>query len=151
MRLNEFLEQFGMSAPSSARLIDRSYFDDPDPRWLKNHPVYVGKCLGHLRGDEVIPSVGLLQLMGKQAQKRISVNDRGEWLLICGRDLFAETITSHKGVNKGDIAVILNKNDECIGYGKVVAPFDTKKVVVKRMFDLGDIMRRELKRGKRRR
>lgn len=141
MKLNEFLKQFGMSAPS-CKLISHSYFVVPDSYWLKFQPVYIGECIAHERGNNIVPSVDFLQVMGKQAKRKVVVNEKGEWLFICGRDLFEDAIVKSNGAKKDDIVVVLNQHMECIGYGR----FIDSKIAVKRIFDIGDLLRREKKR-----
>jgi len=148
LTLQEFLDDFEMKVPSDVRMVGRSYFKVYDESWLKHHPHYIGECIAHERGNTCIPSIDFLQVMGKNAKKRVVVDDKGEWLFICGRDLFTATITQRKGVELGDIVVVLNKHGECIGYGEVIAPFELKNVVIKRRFDIGDLLRREKNRRK---
>lgn len=142
MNVDEFLKQFGISRKMEVQLIGRSYFIAEKTVFGKI-PVYSGECIAHLRGERIAPSISFLQQIGKEARKHVVVNPKGEWLFICGRDIFSKSIISHNNPEKGDIVVVLNQHRECIGYGEIAAPLNEKNVVVKRIFDIGDLLRRE--------
>jgi ribosome biogenesis protein Nip4 len=145
MNLEEFLKPFGMKKAIDAQLVGRSHFIIKDKQFLGKRPVYSGECIAHIRGPVLIPSIDFLQQIGKEARKQIVVNEKAEWLYICGRDVFAKGIISHNNPMIGDRVVVLNKHKECLGYGDVIAPLDGKRVVIKRLFDIGDLLRRERK------
>ncbi len=145
MNIQEFLKQFGITKETGAQAVGRSYFIVKDKNFLGRHPIYAGECIAHIRGPVLIPSIDFLQQIGKEARKHIIVNAKAEWLFICGRDIFAKGIASHNNPAMGDRVVILNQHKECIGFGDVIAPLDGKRVVIKRLFDLGDLLRRERK------
>lgn len=140
--LQEFLQPFGIKQAPEAQQIGRSYFIVKE-----NIPgaVYNGECIAHIRGPVLIPSITFLQKIGKEARKHVILKEKAEWLYICGRDVFAKGIASHNNPEVGDRVVILNEQKECIGYGDMVEPFDTKRTVIKRLFDIGDLLRRERK------
>ena len=144
MNLEEFLALFGIQKKVAAELVGRSYFSFKDKALLSKRPLFIGECIAHLRGPVLIPSIGFLQEIGRLAKHRVVVNPEGEWLFICGRDVFGKSIVKHTDPKIGDRVVILNRHSECIGYGDVVGPMDGK-VVVKRLFDIGDLLRRERK------
>ena len=145
MNIDEFLKPFGIKKKTDAQLLGRSYFIVKDKQLLDKKPIYSGQCIAHVRGPVLIPTIDLLQQIGKEARKYVIVNEKAEWLFICARDIFAKGIASHNNPTLGDRVVILNQQKECLGYGDVVAPLDTKKVVIKRLFDIGDLLRRERK------
>lgn len=143
LTLKEFLAKFEIADEKKAVLIGRSYFESPQESLLRRRPVYSGRCLAHLRGESVIPSLDLLQEIGRKAKYKVTLSKEGEWLFICGRDIFGKSITSHNNPPLGARVVVINAQKECLGYGDVVAPLEEKKVVVRRIFDLGDLLRRE--------
>lgn len=145
MNIQEFLKPFGIKKETGAQAVGRSYFIVKDKNLLGKHPIYAGECIAHIRGPVLIPSIDFLQQIAKEARKHIIVNAKAEWLFICGRDIFAKGITSHNNPAMGDRVVILNQHKECIGFGDVIAPLDGKRVVIKRLFDIGDLLRRERK------
>ena len=145
MNIQEFLKPFGIKKETGAQIVGRSYFIVKDKNFLAKHPIYAGECIAHIRGPVLIPSIDFLQQIGKEARKHIIVNEKAEWLFICGRDIFAKGIVSHNNPAMNDRVVILNQHKECIGFGDVIAPLDGQRVVIKRLFDLGDLLRRERK------
>lgn len=147
MTLKDFLKQFGISQDIPATVLGRSHFIVKEKALLSQFPIWSGELIAHERGPALIPSVDLLQKIGKGARHKLTVTPQGEWLFICGRDVFAKSIKEHTNPVKGDKVAILNEEKECIGYGEVIAPLDTqgKKPVIQRLFDLGDLLRRERK------
>jgi len=111
---------------------------------LPKSPFYIGQYLGRRRGKDFFPSLFLLNLLAKESEKKISINDKGEWLFICGRDLFAKSIVVKHGAI-GELVLVLNKYEECLGYGSIIAKFNAEHTVVKNLFDIGDFLRRERK------
>lgn len=76
------------------------------------------------------------------------IDEKTEWLFICGRDIFKRGIIEIKGSKrKSNYTLILNQHDECLGFGKILHNIDEennkKKVVVKNISDIGDFLRRE--------
>ena len=143
MNLKEFLARFEITDEKKAALIGRSYFESIDESLLKRHPIYSGKCVAHIRGEVIVPSLDFLQEIGRKAKYKVTLSKEGEWLFICGRDVFGKSITNHNNPPLGARVVIVTADKECLGYGDVVAPLEEKKVVIRRIFDLGDLLRRE--------
>ncbi len=141
MKLKDFLNEFGINEIPQAKLVGRSYFIIEDESLLSKNPAYIGECIAHLRGEGIIPSIDFLQKIGKTARKHVIVNPEAEWLFICGRDLFKEKISVHNNPEKGEKTAVLNQHGECIGYG-------TYNGGIKRLYDIGDLLRRERKKGK---
>ncbi|MBW2973376.1 hypothetical protein KY346_03205 [Candidatus Woesearchaeota archaeon] len=98
--------------------------------------------IGIFLGKKEKPSLHLLGLIAKHSKKKIWVNEKGAWLFICGRDIFAKSITKCSGKIK-DFVLIMNQHDECLGYGQMVNDLSSKKTVIKNEFDIGDFLRRE--------
>ena len=145
MNLQEFLRLFGIKKELATQLVGRSYYLVKDRQLLSKHPAYAGECIAHIRGPVLIPSIDFLQQIGKEARKHVVLNPKAEWLYICGRDVFAKGIASHNNPAVGDRVVVLNQHKECLGYGDMTAPLTEQRVVIKRLFDIGDLLRRERK------
>lgn len=145
MKIPEFLKPFGIKRNIEVELIGRSYFIVKDQTLLRKRPLYIGECIAHVRGPALIPSIDFLQQIGKEARRHVILNPKGEWLFICGRDVFGKSIVKHNNPEVGERVVVLNEHKECIGYGDVTAPITEEKIVVKRLFDIGDLLRRERK------
>lgn len=102
-------------------------------------PCYSGIYLGRSKKEKFYPSSWLLQQAAKLSDKKAVVNSKAEWMLICGKDVWGENIVSST-IDSGDV-LILNKHNECIGYG--VIEHRGKRKYIRRLFDIGDLLRRE--------
>lgn len=107
---------------------------------------YIGSYLGKVKDGVFSPGFEFLKMLPQKNANCIVVDEKTEWLFICGRDVFKRGITGMKGSTKrGDYVLVLNKNGETLGYGRVTCDFgEVKKgVAVKNILDLGDFLRRE--------
>ena len=101
--------------------------------------VYEGAVVLRL-GKIPTPGLRLLEELGRTASKKAWVTPKGEWLFICGRNVLPGNITKTAGDPKpSDAVVVLNRHDECIGYGEL------QEKQLTRWFDIGDFLRRERK------
>ncbi len=144
MNVKEFLSQFKIHNVPVCALVGRSYFEIPKKleKFASKRPSYIGKCIAHVRGPVLIPSIDFLQYVGRHCKKKVVVNKDGAWLFICGRDVFSKSVVSTVGSPvPDDFVVVMNEYDEALGYGK----FTSDKIIVKRLFDIGDLLRRERK------
>ena len=107
---------------------------------------YAGIYLGKAKNGRFFPSFNLLRIVAEGKSNKIVVDGKTEWLFICGRDVFKQSIISVTGSKrKGDHTLILNQYGECLGFGKILYNLDREKegVVVKNISDIGDFLRRE--------
>ncbi len=107
---------------------------------------YAGVYLGKLKEDRFFPSFGLLRIMTRGKANRIIVDEKTEWLFICGRDVFRRGILGVVGApHEGDHVLVLNQYSECLGFGKFLGlgAKQGREVAVKNILDLGDFLRRE--------
>jgi ribosome biogenesis protein Nip4 len=110
----------------------------------QRRPAFAGTLLAAERGDGLRPSTQLLDMLAKTDAKSVTINEKAEWLVICGRPPLLSSIVSKKGdPQKGDTVLILNTKDECIGYGTIKDDWIAKKGIVRLEYDLGDFLRRE--------
>ena len=112
---------------------------------------YAGVYLGKAKRGVFFPSFTLLAMIGEQGANKVVVDDRTEWLFVCGRDIFKQGIITVSGSRKkGTHTLVLNKQGECLGFGRILCNLDAeenkRKVVVKNVSDIGDFLRRERKR-----
>jgi predicted ribosome-associated RNA-binding protein Tma20 len=85
-------------------------------------------------------------MISEEDANKVIVDRRTEWLFVCGRDLFGKGIVTLKGSpKKGDLTLVLNEDNECLGFGKIVHDLNEKKegVAVRNIADVGDFLRRE--------
>jgi len=111
---------------------------------------YAGVYLGKVKNGVFFPSFPLLAMIAERRANRIVVDERTEWLFVCGRDIFRKGIITVSGSTKrGAHTLVLNKGCECLGFGRILcnldAEEDRRKVVVKNVSDVGDFLRRERK------
>jgi predicted ribosome-associated RNA-binding protein Tma20 len=145
MNFEDWLKQYGNFNVPKLTQIGRSQFTNVEHTLLSKQPVYSGELIGFQKKDSWAPSVDFLQKMAKNSKRHVVVDDKGEWMTICGRDLFGTSIVSHNNPGMGDFVVILNKHKEAIGLGKIVSEMTGKNVVVQRLYDIGDLLRRTIR------
>jgi ribosome biogenesis protein Nip4 len=101
-------------------------------------PSYEGLVLG--KEEQFFePSLFLLELLSKETNNKVFVNAQAEWLFLCGRDVFPESV--EKNNSKNIIFLVQNSKDENLGLG-----MKTKhkgKNIIKNLKDRGDFLRRE--------
>ncbi|MGQ9552449.1 MAG: hypothetical protein ACUVUE_08505 [Candidatus Bathycorpusculaceae bacterium] len=115
-------------------------------RLIREDFFYAGTYLGKIKNGRFFPSFSLLKILAETEANRIIVDERTEWLFICGRDVFRRGITEVFGSpKKDDYALILNRHGECLGFGRLIRDIGDKngRVVVKNISDIGDFLRRE--------
>lgn len=110
---------------------------------------YAGIYLGKAKDRLFFPSFPLLGMIAeKEGVNKTVVNEKAEWLFVCGRDLFKQGIVK-MGVSarRGTYTLVLNERGECLGFGKIVSKIaqieDKRAVIVKNISDIGDFLRRE--------
>jgi len=109
----------------------------------KHVPSFIGVALGEKK-KIFVPSTYLLSKIVDSTENKVVVNKQGAWLFICGRHVYARSIFSfNKSQKIDDIVLVMNEFNECLGYGQVINPLDSKKVAVQNLFDIGDFVRRE--------
>ena len=114
---------------------------------------HAGIYLGKQRGAVFFPSFNLLAMIAKAGANEVIVDEKTEWLFICGRDVFKRGIIRATGsVKKGSCTLVLNSRSECLGFGEILCnlPEARKGVAVKNVLDIGDFLRREKSNPRRR-
>ncbi len=155
----EFMQYFGVSLPSDMKRLGTSYYSPSKDvlqlqQRIAQEPVFLGSRLGKEIKGVFMPSVELLQEATQTTDKKIVVNEKAAWLFVCGRDIFAENVLSAVGsrqsadggrwtvddrriaIKQGDYVLILNEQEECLGYGLVKTLRDGKPSV-KNVYDVG--------------
>lgn len=105
-----------------------------------------GIFLGKTVEGKLSPGFELLRLLAGMKANKIVVDKKTEWLFICGRDIFKQGIIKIIGSGrKGEHVLILNANQECLGYGRILCDMNNGKrgLAVKNVLDVGDFLRRE--------
>lgn len=108
-------------------------------------PCFAGIYLGRKKKN-FVPSSYLLKKLAETSKSKIIVNDKGAWMFICGRHIYAESVVKFNPEQKiNDFVLVMNRYNECLGYGRMINRFDSKKVAIQTIFDIGDFVRRERK------
>ena len=157
--ITDFVKQFNVSIPLDKSCIVRNknrYYLLPK-KMKKQIPesfFYAGTYLGAVKGNSFFPSFILLAVIAEHKANKLVVDKKTAWLFICGRDIFKQGILRGNNLKKGDYTLILNKKNECLGFGKIIRnineELDKKEVAVKNILDIGDFLRREKRQPRRR-
>ncbi len=132
--IKKFLDKFGFKI-DSVKYGKKHYLVD-DSLDVDLIPKSIGVFLGE-ESKEFKPSLALLELIAKKSDRKIFIDDKAEWLFLCGRSI------KKANVSEG-LLLVQNLRDENLGLGKVVNNLKIKdKVVVKNVIDRGDFLRRE--------
>ena len=151
--INDFISRFETSINLDEKLIvkkqNRFFLINKTLRFqiLKDF-FYVGAYLGKVKDGIFFPSFILLAMMAETKANKTMVDKKTAWLFICGRDVFKRGIIQMTGSkSKGDYTLVLNQNNECLGFGKILRNIneekDKSKVIVINISNLGDFLKRE--------
>lgn len=141
--LNNFVKNFSDKEIDNVILNrDVYYLTNPDLRKISTsiniNPISEGITLGK-QGKHFTPSAELLEIISKMTSNKIFVNEKAEWLFLCGRDIFESSII--KNQSEGRIFLVQNMKDENLGYAEKIK--QGKEFLIKNKFDRGDFLRRE--------
>jgi ribosome biogenesis protein Nip4 len=143
----DFIKQFtDKEFKNIIKIRDSFYLVDDEILEIKNRISDEPQSIGIYLGQENKPSLALLELIAKHSDRKIFVDEKGEFLFLCGRNLMGRSIKKYN-VDEG-VVLIQNMNDENIGYGKVTGNLtrrdNEEKIVVKNILDRGNFLRREM-------
>ena len=156
--INDFVAQFNASLPLDKSRVVRSRNRYYMLSKKLKHQVpkgffYAGAYLGAVKGASFFPSFLLLSMIAESKANKLVIGKKTAWLFICGRDIFKQGILTGNNLKKGDITLILNEQNECLGFGKIMLNLrgvpDANKVAVKNILDIGDFLRRETRQSRR--
>ncbi|MBN2421158.1 hypothetical protein JXB27_02670 [Candidatus Woesearchaeota archaeon] len=139
--IDGFTRQFTKDKVSDVIQLKRNFFKfNEDLMKLKDkigrEPFAIGTFLGS--GKPFHPSSALLDWLGDRTNNFVVVDKRAEWLFLCGRDVFVQSILE-KNADSG-LVLVKNQLGEVLGYGEMTK---NKKVPLKNKMDKGDFLRRE--------
>lgn len=111
---------------------------------IDQDPILLGTFLGREHRNRFHPSIALLDELHPLTDRKIVVDDKAEWLFLCGRDIFGKSVVGSSVKNNRGFVLVENQRNELLGYGKITGKLtEQNKVVVKNILDRGDFLRRE--------
>lgn len=156
--IEDFVAQFNTTIPLDESLIvrNKNRYYLLTKKLKKQVPkgfFYAGTYLGAIKGTSLFPSFFLLTIIAGTKANKIVVNKKTAWLFICGRDIFNKGIVKSNNLKKGEISLVLNEYNECLGFGRTMlnlrAEIDPNRIAVKNILDIGDFLRREKRQPRR--
>lgn len=137
--INSFIAGFTGQRFGTVKIKNSYFLADQDiSGFAKQNPLAVGYFLGEETKNNFRPSLNLLSLLAKQSNKRVIVNEKAEWLFICGRDVFEDSVTQWSA--KSGLVLVQNSYNENLGLG-IIKQQGNKKII-KNIRDIGDFLRR---------
>lgn len=131
--MKEFLKNFNTEIPYYK--LRNEYFEIlPGMEKIEGRIINLGLSLGTDKKN-FKPSLYLLEKLSKQTNNKVFINDKAEWLFLCGRDVFEKNVFEDNSKNK--IFLVQNGRDENLGLGM------KKGNLILNLIDRGDFLRRE--------
>ena len=132
--MKDFLKHFNVEL-NDFELIRSEYYEV-----LKDMDKYTGIIVSKglplgVKGKRFQPSLYLLEKISKETKNKVFINDKAEWLFLCGRDVFSKNIVEDN--SSSELFLVQNCRDENLGLGM------KKGKLVKNIIDRGDFLRRE--------
>ncbi|MBW3015898.1 hypothetical protein KY330_05740 [Candidatus Woesearchaeota archaeon] len=145
--INRFIKQFTDKRIKDIHRIGSEYFLISEELLklkdkVKHELFAAGIFLGRLKAGRFYASPALIDLIAKYSDRKAVVDDKAEWLFLCKKDIFGKAII-RSNVESG-VVLVQNRNNENLGYGKIVRKLNEKnKVVIKNIVDKGEYLRME--------
>jgi len=140
--LNEFIRQFTEEDILHVKDGERYYFKHPDVEtakaMLEDQPLAPSILLG-TKKKHFKPTLFLLEQLSKKSSNKVFINNKAEWLFLCGRDVFEDNISKDNSTAK--IFLVQNERDENLGYAMKMK--DKGNTIIRNLLDRGDFLRRE--------
>jgi ribosome biogenesis protein Nip4 len=154
--INKFIEQFTGQHLNNVVKVGKCYYQaQPELKELmdtiahktKRTAYSVGLFLGEEKGKDFRPSLALIDIIGHASERWVMVDEKAEWLFLCGRDIFAGSVI--KANVPSGLVLVVSRNMEVLGYGKITGRIDNlDRMFVKNILDKGDYLRREMSKKK---
>ncbi len=146
--LKEFLKTYDAETPENLIIKGKRIYQASEKlketaKKIPQEYFSIGIPIGEIKGKNFKPSFELLDRI-KKTNNKVIINEEGEWMFICGRDVFEKNI-----IKKGEVKkefLVMNEKEEVLGIGELRR--EKKKTIIKNKLDRGDFLRREEKRKK---
>ena len=86
---------------------------------MKHEPYSAGLAIGEIRRGEFRLGLEGAYLLAWRSRKYVKVNEKGEQLVLYGRDVFINSVVVQGDIEKGDPCFILNLRGEPLALGRV--------------------------------
>ncbi len=86
---------------------------------MKHEPYSAGLAIGEIKKGEFRLGLEGAYLIAGRASKYVKVNEKGEQLVLYGRDVFINSVVEQGEIRKGDPCFILNLRGEPLALGRV--------------------------------
>ena len=117
-------------------------------RKIRN-PYFLGLHLGDIKKRSFRISLEGITLISEYSEKKTVLTQSGEKKVLYGRDLnIADVRIVPKGIRKGDLSILINKEEEALALGKYLfkgdemQKLDNKQKVIKNIVDKGWYLRK---------
>jgi ribosome biogenesis protein Nip4 len=142
MNYEQFCKLFGSFVPKAHQVGERYYLVNEELATFKSgeqrKPHSMGLYLG-MGFRQFTPTPALLTLLAQHSnRKAFTTDEKGEWLFLCGRDIFPELYKTE--VTEGYV-LVQNQHNENIGLAQLVP--DKKGLLLKNVLDRGNYLRHE--------
>ena len=117
--IDAFVQQF-TSEPVLSHSISKEFYSIPPHvlevmKSIPLEPLSAGIFLGETVKKRFIPSLPLLQMIGPKTEKIAVIDEKAEWLFLCGRDVFPASILKSRFDDTE--VIVVNKKNEVLGLG----------------------------------
>jgi len=142
--IHEYIKQFTDKKYDNIIKVRKKYYlVNPDllafSKTIDEEPFSIGIPMGEEKHKMFRASVALLEMVAKDSERTIQVDEKAEWLFLCGRDIFRKAIVGGHFIREG-LILVQNTKNENLGLGKKV---HDGQVSIKHIIDRGDFLRRE--------
>ncbi len=148
--LAELARELGAREPEHVvRIGKRSFFDPQGTLEIARRLGWDAFSVGLYLGEErhgFHPSSALVELLAREVQGRIVVDEKAAWLFLCGKDILMQGVVLEGEFAKGSLAIVADSHGDVLGYGRVTSSFHRKakhRQYVKNLLDKGEYLRRE--------
>ncbi len=86
---------------------------------MRREPYSAGLAIGEIKRGEFKLGLEGAYLIAGRAKKYVKVNEKGEQLVLYGRDVFINSVVEQGEIEKGDPCFILNLRGEPLALGRV--------------------------------
>ena len=141
----KFIGQFTAEDIADVRRVGRNFFKAEENLWnIKNGVNRDVFSVGTFLGEEkkgFNPSPALIELLSKFPDtqgKKVFVNNKAEWMFLCGRNVLGDSIVKNPSNLSSGLVFVQNARDENLGYG-LFKKEDT--LIIKHILDKGKYLR----------